>query len=285
MGCLNSNENFSHWFGNIHLSGPCNRSCYFCIGQHMMALDPLNNLDEWPLNNIDQFVAQCNEKSIQEVNITGSNTDPLLYQHSENLISYLRVNIPGVRVGLRTNGVEAIRRAEIVDLYDKFSISVTSLDPILYAQTMGQGLPPNIGRLLDRFPNKQIKANVVLCPETVDSGDIFKTIIRLADAGIEKINLREPYGQPHVGNPMARAPDGEHLGMPYYDVCGAQVTYWDVHYVEVESVNLYANGEVSVTYPVSKGHCPNTGKVLDQSNFNHGRMVEQWVNIKKVANQ
>lgn len=56
MGCLNSDGSFSHWFGNIHLSGPCNRKCYFCIGQHMMALDGENNLDTWPLKNIDGFV-------------------------------------------------------------------------------------------------------------------------------------------------------------------------------------------------------------------------------------
>jgi MoaA/NifB/PqqE/SkfB family radical SAM enzyme len=251
----------------------------------MMALDPLNNLNEWPLANIDRFVAKCNEKGIREVNITGSNTDPLLYQHTEKLISYLRSNIPGVRIGLRTNGVEAIRYADVVDLYDKFSVSITSLNPELYRQTMGQGLPPNVGRLVGRFPDKAIKANVVLCPETVNSRDIFQTIVRLADAGIERINIREPYGQARVGNPMVHAPDGERLGMPFYKVCGAEVTYWDVHYVEVESVNLYANGEVSVTYPVSKGHCPKTGKVLDQSHFTHGRMVEQWVNINKVVNQ
>jgi hypothetical protein len=248
----------------------------------MMALDPLNNLNEWPLTNIDRFVERCRDKNIGEINVTGSNTDPLLYQHSEELTSYLRRNIPGVRLGLRTNAVEALRKSEIVDLYDKFSISVTSLDLELYGKTMGQGQPPNIGRIIDRFPDKPIKANVVLCPETVNSGDIFKTIIRLADAGIKKINLREPYGQAHVGNPIARYPDGDHLGMPFYNICGAEVTYWDVHYVEVESVNLYANGEISTTYPVSKGHCPKTGKVLDQTHFTHGRMTEQWIKVKRI---
>ena len=62
MGCLNADSGFSHWFGNIHLSGPCNRACYFCIGQHMMALDPFNNLDEWPLVGLDDFVRKCQER-------------------------------------------------------------------------------------------------------------------------------------------------------------------------------------------------------------------------------
>lgn len=62
MGCLNSEGKFEHWFGNIHLSGRCNRSCYFCIGQHMMVLDKYNVLDKFPLDGLDEFVKQCQEK-------------------------------------------------------------------------------------------------------------------------------------------------------------------------------------------------------------------------------
>ena len=64
-------------------------------------------------------------------------------------------------------------------------------------------------------------------------------------------------------------------GMPTYDIDGCAVTYWDVHYVEVESVNLYATGRVSETYPITKGHA-STGQVLEQSNFTHGRHMRQW---------
>lgn len=60
------------------------------------------------------------------------------------------------------------------------------------------------------------------------------------------------------------------------------VTYWDVHYVEVESVNLYANGLVSETYPVTAGHHP-TGFVLDQSHFGVGRQSEQWKKKVKLS--
>lgn len=282
MGCLNSNENFSHWFGNIHLSGPCNRSCYFCIGQHMMALDPLNNLNEWPLKNIDRFVDQCIQHNIIEVNVTGSDTDPLLYKHTKELYNYLKVRIPNLVFGLRTNAVLALDRADIVELYDKFSISITTLDPDLYVQTMGQGNPPDIKAIVERFGHKRIKANVVLCPETVESGDVLVTVQKLSEIGITKINLREPYGQAHIGDPFTMYTSmTNRFSMPVYQFGDAEVVYWDVHYVEVESVNLYANGEVSTTYPVTKGHCPETGKVLDQSHFGHGRVNQQWVNFGK----
>ena len=67
--------------------------------------------------------------------------------------------------------------------------------------------------------------------------------------------------------------------MPVYEYENSRITYWDVHYVEVESINLYANGKVSLTYPITKGRCDTTGEVLDQSFFRtSGRVRNQWAN-------
>lgn len=251
----------------------------------MMALDPLNNLNEWPLKNLDLFIQQCLEKNIKEINVTGSNTDPLLYKHDTKLVWTLRECVPNIRIGIRTNGV--LWGGSVWDLYDKASISLTSLDPELYVKTMGMGLPPDIKKMIPSDPSKDLKVNIVLCPETVYSGDLIKTIQSLVDLGIKRINLREPYGQPHIGNPMVQLreqPDFLTMGMPSYRFGNTSVTYWDVHYVEVESINLYANGIVSTTYPVSKGHCPDTGKVLDQGHFNKsGRIIEQWKYKEKIT--
>lgn len=276
MGCLNSTGQFNHWFGNIHLSGPCNRACYFCIGQHMMALDPLNNLDKWPLDNLVSFITTCRERRVREINLTGSNTDPLLYRHHAELTTTLRNELPGARLGIRTNGVVAERMPEVWSLYDKASVSVTSLDPKIYRATMGIGKPPDIRAILALKSEMPVKVNIVLCPETVNSGDIEKTLDALVEAGVRVVNLREPYGQPHLGTPLTN-PVGERLGMPRYDWRGMDVTYWDVHYVEVESVNLYANGRVSETYPITKGHAP-CGSVRGQENFqSSGRVRQQWL--------
>lgn len=290
MGCLNSGQGFSHYFANIHLSGPCNRACYFCIGQHMMTLDPYDNLHKKDLDNFDEFIKECQEKNVKEVNLTGSNTDPLLYQHHEYLIGKLREAIPDVRIGLRTNGALALKKKEVVRLYDKMSISITSLDQELYTRTMGQGSPPDVKEILQIKPEMDIKINVVLCPETVDQ-DIYKTLQALQKLGIRRVNLREPYGQPHIGNPLATPTElaksigisylKETLGMQTYTLGEMEITYWDVHYVEVESVNLYANGVVSLDYPVTRGHDPIYGDVRDQGKFHKsGRVQEQWLSSK-----
>jgi hypothetical protein len=284
MGCLNSTGQFSHWFGNIHLSGPCNRSCYFCIGQHMMALDPLNTLDSWPLPGFDKFIETCKRRGVTEINLTGSNTDPLMYRHHDELCAALRWEWPEGRIGIRTNGVLALKRPDVWAWYDKASISVTSLNPEIYRATMGNGTPPDIAAIMAMRPEMPLKVNVVLCPETVQTGDVYLTLNRLADMGVKTVNLREPYGQPHIGDPL-KVKSGSRLGMPRHQWGNMDVTYWDVHYVEVESVNLYANGTVSETYPITKGHAP-TGTVEGQEHFRKsGRVNEQWLSATPPANE
>lgn len=254
----------------------------------MPGVDPINNLDTWPLPGLAEFIENCNRQGVKEVNFTGSDTDPLLYNHLPELISALREGIPGVRIGIRTNGVRIRKDGNLHPawaLLDKASISITSFDPEIYRKTMGRGSPPDLEEILNLSGHLDIKVNVVLCPENVHSGDLFPTLVRLEGYGIKRVNLREPYGQPRMGDPLARVlvQTGEIFGMPQYAMREMVVTYWDVHFVEVESINLYANGLVSVTYPVSRGHDPSVGKVLDQSNFeNSGRQNEQWKHKRRL---
>lgn len=276
MGCLNSGIGFKHWFGNIHLSGPCNRRCYFCIGQHMMALDGENVLGAWPLPGLDEFAATCADHGVTIANVTGTNTDPALYLNHEELVWWLRGH-GFVDIGIRTNGVAADRLARILPLYDHASVTVCSFDEGVNRAMMG-GSPPDVRRLAPMLPSRRWKANVVLGPEN-DVQDLLRTICLLAECGVHKVNLREPYGQPHVGDPLAErwSPAGSILGAPLYMVGHSEVVYWDVHFVEVESVNLYATGRVSIEYPITKGHADD-GVVRGQEHWKRsGRHHEQWI--------
>ena len=278
MGCLNSDGKFSHWFGNIHLSGPCNRSCYFCIGQHMQSLETYDVLGKWPLTGFGAFVDQCRARGVREVNITGSNTDPLLYLPLPLLVDALHEH--GFTVGVRTNAADK-SRLYALEWFDRVSVSVHSFDRKIYRAIMGNGTPPDIERLAAKV--RDLKLNVVLCPENTVGGwpraDVYRTLDWASARGVRRINLREPYGQPHVGDPLVGYCErsGSTHGMPAYEWDGATVTYWDVHYVEVESVNLYANGTVSETYPITKGYDTREGKVLDQSHWREAkRHLPQW---------
>lgn len=275
MGCLNSTGKFAHWFGNIHLSGPCNRSCYFCIGQHMPSLELLDVLDAWPLLGMQDFLSECRRRHVREVNVTGTNTDPLLFDALPKLVDMLRRE--GVTVGVRTNAAD-VKRLPWLKMFNKGSVSIHSFDPVIYRSIMGSGEPPDVDRIVGLLPN--VKLNVVLCPQNVGYGgvDLMRTIDKAVGAGVRKVNVREPYGQPHNGNPFAAfTSDASRFGMPVYRYLGAEVTYWDVHYVEVESVNLYADGTVSVDYPITRGYSADEGKVLDQSHFKVAkRHLPQW---------
>jgi hypothetical protein len=285
MGCLNSNANFSHWFGNIHLSGPCNRSCYFCIGQHMMALDAFNVLDTWPLPGISEFVERCAAKGVGEINLTGTNTDPLLYRPMHQLTDFLRETMPEVKLGIRTNGAMIGARRGQWRLFDKASLSIPTFNVAKYQAMMGSGIPPNLEHIEELSPGIELKVNIVLGPENTGENldDLLHTLDVIAHtSSIKRVNLREPYGQPHIGDPLAKhgfKPAGERLGMPFYiwEFGGIDVMYWDVHYVEVESINLYANGRVSTDYPITRGHSAD-GKVLGQEHFQiSGRQQAQWL--------
>lgn len=281
MGCLNSEGQFEHWFANVHLSGPCNRSCYFCIGQHMMALDSYNSLDTWPMTGMDEFITECKQHNLKELCITGTNTDPGLFKHHASFVNYIHEHLPGIPIAIRTNA--AFYKPEIFSLYDKASITICSFDPDIYTKMMGQGKPPDVAKIVLENPKLDLKVNVVLGPENVPNGDIYKTLHALANAGVHRINLREPYGQKHVGNPFeGYAEFGKILGMPQYTFRGMSVVYWDVHEVHVESVNLYASGRVSITYPISKGHAE-TGEVHAQDYFPGGRITQQWIKITGAA--
>ncbi len=260
-----------------------------------MSLDSENNLDTWPLLGIDKFISDCNERGVKEVFVTGTNTDPLLYKHTYELTHKLRSELKtkDVKIGIRTNGA-LWNSHNPMYLYDCGSITICSFDKWIYNKMMGGvSYPPDIASIVytcrESFRwEEPPKVNVVLGPENCGltlraSGDILNTIFRCNYAGVKRINLREPYGQPFVGNPLTLF---DHLriddvyGMPTYDFCGTHVTYWDVHYCEVESVNLYANGRVSHDYPITRGHSDD-GVVKDQSNFTYGRHNEQWVKLRK----
>lgn len=281
MGCLNSGQGFQHWFGNIHLSGPCNRSCYFCIGQHMMALDPINNLDAWPLAGFEDFVAKCRARNVRDVYLTGTNTDALLFTHARELRQALP---PHMCLGFRTNGAALTDYRQLLP-FEMGSLTVCSFDPVIYRKMMGRGSPPDLERILDFAAQAHIpvvKVNVVLGPENAGD-DLMHTLERCSEAGVRQVNLREPYGQPHIGDPFpgtAFQRVGTKHGAATYRLNNMTITYWDVHYVEVESVNLYANGSVSEDYPITRGHDP-SGTVLDQSKFTHGRHREQWVTLRR----
>lgn len=241
-----------------------------------MGVDHLNILDVYPVRGYRRFIQTCQDTETREVYLTGTNTDPTLYRHLPQLLEDLHGEAYFTKVGLRTNGVSEVSD-DVLSLITHMSLSCPSVDTKVYVENMGMGIPPDIGRWVRRCVRVGValRVNVVLTPSVLPG--LMAYLKRLSSVGVQSVNLREPYGQSRVGNPLTRQePIRYRFGMPVYDIYGMDVMYWDVHYVEVESVNLYANGHVSVTYPVSKGHDFDKGVVRDQTQWGVGRQTMQW---------
>lgn len=280
MGCLNAGSGFTHWFANIHFSGQCNRSCFFCIGQWMPGQDMNNNLNDYPLKGYDQFMNHVIKNNVKEIYFTGTNTDPMLYKHIPNLIKDIRCRVPDALIGIRTNGATILSNLDQWNMFDEACLSITSFNKDIYKKTMGSGEPPKLKDIVDKTKFKQLKINIVLTHENTED-DILLSVREVKKAGIFKINLREPYGQSRIGNPLKnRKSSGSIHGMPIYIIEGVAVVYWDVHFVEVESINLYADGHISFDYSVTKGHSIKYGDVQPQENFGYGRQRKQWIGTK-----
>jgi len=280
MGCLNAGAGFKHWFANIHFSGQCNRNCFFCIGQWMQGQDMNNNLNEYPLKGYDKFISDVIANDVREIYLTGTNTDPMLYKHLPALVGDLRAKAPKALIGIRTNGATILNNLDLWHLFDESCISITSFDKEIYKQTMGCGKPPNLEEIVKNTKHDLLKINIVITHKTTKD-DILNSVKVIADAGVRKVNIREPYGQSHVGNPLKDLePISFVHGMPLYLIYGVEVCYWDVHFVEVESINLYADGRISYDYSVTKGHSEKFGDVQPQEKFGQGRQAAQWLGTK-----
>lgn len=263
MGCLNDNKNFDHRFANIHLSGPCNRDCYFCIGQHMPGVQGLNTLQTWPLPGLIEFTTEASRLGVYRVYLTGSDTEPALYRYHEQLIQHLRRKLPGCYIGIRTNGT----RPEVLRQYDGGSISVPSFDSHTYRKLMG-GTVPDVAACIEACPSLTLN----VCLDVDSTRTLQDTLDKASDLGFRRVNLRELYGQRHEGDPMVGLSGftrvGEWAGNPQYtSAAGLTVTYWNVHFTEVTSLNLYANGHVDHSYSVTLGHDKELGEVKGQEFF------------------
>jgi len=83
----------TYTFANILFSGVCNAKCPYCIGKQINSDFSQNNLDLFPLKNMDEFINQVNKYNIKQISFSGTNTDPQLYKYEKDLIKHLRDNI------------------------------------------------------------------------------------------------------------------------------------------------------------------------------------------------
>jgi molybdenum cofactor biosynthesis enzyme MoaA len=243
----------TYHFANILFAGPCNLRCPYCIGQQLNPGLNQNNLDLFPLQNIDQFVYLLQQNKIAEITFTGTTTDPQLYRHEARLLAWLRERLPRqTQFSLHTNGQLALHKIDTFNQYNRVSLSLPSFNPHTYWKMTGRKRMPNLSEIM-RQANVPVKVSCVINEHNIREAEEF--LDRCGQIGIKRVVFRQLYGDTRRWNIFPRlTPVATYHGNPVFSYHGIQVTLWDFHQTHSRSLNLFSNGLINPHYLLASAH-------------------------------
>jgi molybdenum cofactor biosynthesis enzyme MoaA len=251
-------------FANILFAGPCNLRCPYCIGQKVDPALSRNNLNEFPLRNLDRFVMLIREHNITEVVFTGTTTDPQLYRHEARLLAWLRMNLPPdplpsppphkgrekIHYSLHTNGQLALGKMDVFNQYDRVCISFPSFNPDTYHRMMGSPRVPDLTEIV-RQAQVPVKVSCVINEHNIM--DLEEFLERCGAMDIKRVVLRQLYGDTRRWPILPRlTPVFFYRDNPVYDYHGLEVTHWRFDQTTSTSLNLFSDGTISADYLLTK---------------------------------
>jgi molybdenum cofactor biosynthesis enzyme MoaA len=237
-------------FANILFAGPCNLRCPYCIGKQVDPALNRDNLDEFPLRNLDVFATLLRHHRVRQVILTGTTTDPQLYRYEARLVRWLREQLPQVRLSLHTNGQLALAKIDVVNLYDRVSLSLPSFEPDTYEKMTGSRRVPDLAAIVQsaRVP---VKVSCVIDEHNAGQADVF--LARCREIGVRRVVLRQLYGDHRRWDLLShRSPVRTYCDNPVYDCDGMEVTWWDFCRTASTSLNLFSDGTISGEYLLAK---------------------------------
>jgi molybdenum cofactor biosynthesis enzyme MoaA len=237
-------------FANILFAGPCNLRCPYCIGQQVDPTLNRNNLHEFPPRNLDTFTELLRQHRMRQIVLTGTTTDPQLYRHEARLIAWLRERLPKVQLSLHTNGQRALTKIDVLNRYDRVSLSLPSFDPDTYEKMTGSRRVPALAAILQAslIP---VKVSCVVNEHNADQLDAF--LARCRELGVRRVVLRRLYGDhSHWRVLPGPTPIRTYRNNPVYDYDGIEVTMWRFDATTSTSLNLFSDGTISDKYLLTR---------------------------------
>ncbi len=236
-------------YANILFSGRvCNLGCRGCIGENPQLGGLPDNLDEFPPKNIEGLIEITNRDNIRDLAFTGTNVDPQLYRHEEELIGYLRERLTGdTRLSLHTNGLLALNNIELFNSYDKASVSYHSFSQDTYRRMTRTGRQPDLRRIVEeaKIP---IKLSMLVTEENL--GEIEDYILRSSELGIKRIVVRKLKGREEEFPLEQLSPFGSYepvkeiFGWPVYSIYGVETTVCGFDKSSAKGVFLFSDGTI-----------------------------------------
>jgi MoaA/NifB/PqqE/SkfB family radical SAM enzyme len=239
-------------FANILLSGPCNLRCPACIGSQLDRGRIACNLGRWPLAGLSLFMSRLLQLGVRQVSLTGTDTEPLLYQYPTKLLSTLRSTLAGVQVSLHTNGMLVHRLPHIFNLFDRATVSVPSFRTKTCLAMTGRPIVLDLPAILS-VAAIPIKVSTLVTPDNVD--ELPEIVDRCRKLGIRRMVFRKPWqdsGRLELKLLAGHRPCVWFGGNPVYALDGLQVPVWDFHSTTLPCVNLFADGTLTHDYQLAR---------------------------------
>lgn len=267
-------------FANINLLGKCNLRCFFCLGGDLEEeFSKYNQLNVPPnkLKNLDKFLLLCRNHGIENVYITGQNTDSLLYQHLDELIDYLQDKW-GFKVGLRTNGLLAEKKVNTINKCHKsISYTLLTLKPETMKKITGVARIPDFNFIFNNVRIQQRVATVITEHNVKEILNLIKFVSKYPQIKyfqIRRISTDTRYRE--FRKPINLFDEllekikkrfkqiGEFELAPIFDIYGVKVVFWKTVETSVNSFNYFSNGVISDEYFIVEGYTKNKNKYIDE---------------------
>lgn len=258
-------------FANINLLGKCNVDCYFCLGKDIPELLNKHNqltthFNDW--KNYGEFKNMCKEKEIENIYITGQNTDSLLYKYLDELIIDLKNN--GFNVGIRTNGYLALKKQKEINLCSKYAsvgYSIHTLNPDTSYQMIGTNEIPDWEKIFAISP-ENCRASIVVTRYNVgefnyivDFLSKFKNVRYIQARRVSTDKRKELLEQDasvyeDLFSMIKKNYEciGNYFGAEQYMIKGKEVVFWRTVKTNINSINYFTDGTLSEKYFVVEGY-------------------------------
>jgi len=210
-----------------------------------------DNLEVFPPLGIEKLIEAVNRDRTPQIVFTGTVTDPQLYRHEARLLKLLREKLhEGARFSVHTNGVLALRKIDIFNLYDRACISFPSFDPAVYEKMMGSSRVPDLEEI---FAAAKIPVKVSCVVNEHNAPGMNGFLAECRRVGVRRLVVRKLYRETRPWPILQDLPvTGCFRGNPVLDYEGMEVTYWDFDESQCGSLNLFSDGTLGTSYLLDK---------------------------------
>jgi molybdenum cofactor biosynthesis enzyme MoaA len=269
-------ERSDYSFANINLLGKCNLDCLFCLGKDLENEFSKHNQLNTPitkLKNLDGFLRLCVEKKVENIYITGQNTDPLLYLHLGKLIDYLQEDWK-FKVGLRTNALLAKQKIDVINkCKEEVGYTLLTLNSETMKKITNRSFIPNFAYLFKNTKPPQRVATVFTKYNAEEIFDLIKFVSNYPQVRyfqIRRISTETRYEslKEHIELFDKFLLDVkskfEQVGSfelaPKFKIYGVETLFWKTVETSINSLNYFSNGVVSDEYFIIEGYKKNVKK-------------------------